>query len=140
MKTVICPICQNSLYSECFLIGETFSCPHCENELIVEDETDVPKIRAAFNLFEGFGWAHGIWRNGRLILTPAKLKIFGEIFVKILEMEKWSKETPDELSKRKEKLEIARNLLKENAIDDSFFMLARSLLDFFDQGNSEKKS
>ncbi|MFZ2958128.1 MAG: hypothetical protein WA705_14670 [Candidatus Ozemobacteraceae bacterium] len=131
MKSVTCPLCNQSLFSERFWPGENFRCPHCEHELTVEKYTDEPKVRSTHDIMDSSSWAETIWRDGRLFLTPAKLSILGETVVAGFNMEVWSKESPEQLDARAKSYAHAHQLLTEAGINDPFFALGRTLLDLF---------
>ncbi|MBF0499676.1 MAG: hypothetical protein HQM09_06060 [Candidatus Riflebacteria bacterium] len=131
MKSVACPLCNQTLFSERFWPGEHFPCPHCEHDLTVEEYKDEPRVKSTHDILDTTAWAETIWRDGRLFLTPAKLAILGEAMVSSFNMEVWSKETNEQLEERGRKYEKAHQMLQDADIQDSFFVLGRTLLDLF---------
>lgn len=114
MKSVQCPICRNTIFSETFVAGESFPCPHCDFRLDVDSYDQTPQVHTHENLFQDLNWAHGIWKNGRLFLTPQKLAVLGEMFVNAMEMEAWSGETLEQLRERLAVIVQIQGLAKES--------------------------
>ncbi|NLI75914.1 MAG: hypothetical protein GX442_05655 [Candidatus Riflebacteria bacterium] len=131
MKSVQCPVCHHSIYSETFQEGESFPCPHCEFQLVVEPYDQTPQVHTPEDLFQKMNWAHGIWKNGRLFLTPPKLAVLGEMLVNAIGLADWSKMTPDQLRKRLKDCEKAQEVLKKEKIDQPVVQIERMLLDLF---------
>jgi hypothetical protein len=131
MKSVQCPVCHQAIYSETFSPGESFPCPHCEFQLIVETYDQNPRVHTPEDLFQSLNWAQGIWKNGRLFLTPQKLAVLGEMFVRAIGLTDWSKMTPDQLRQRLAESEQAQKILKEKNLDQPVLQIERMLLDLF---------
>jgi len=131
MRSVICPLCRQGLYSETFRVGEQFRCPHCERELVVESFQDEPKVRLLRDPIESGGLAEGLWRDNRLFLTPPKLAVLGEALVAGLGMDEWSRQTTEQLEIKCKGWEKAEKVLCGEGIDAHFFALGRTLLDCY---------
>lgn len=140
MRSVICPLCRLGLYSETFRVGEQFRCPHCERELVVESFQDEPKVKLLRDPMESGGMAEGLWRDGRLFLTPAKLAVLGESLVAGLGMDEWSKQSNEQLQAKAKSWEKAEKLLAAEGIDGHFFALGRTLLDCYVTMRRNQKS
>jgi hypothetical protein len=131
MKSVQCPVCHHSIYSETFVEGETFPCPHCEFQLVVEAYDQNPKVHTPEDLFQSLNWAHGIWKNGRLFLTQQKMGVLGELLVRAMGLTDWSKKTSDQLRQRLDAIEKAQDLLRREQIDLPVMQIERLLLDLY---------
>jgi hypothetical protein len=131
LKTVACPICERRIYSESFIHGERFPCPHCQQEMTVTVEKDVPVVHSTHDLVSAGGWAGGIWREGRLRVSSEKLATLGEFVVGTLGIDGWSTLTADQIADRQARFQKAHRILKEAGIDDEFYLFGRTLLDLF---------
>lgn len=131
MKSVQCPICHNQVFSDSFAPGDHFPCPNCEHELEVEVYQDSPTVRLPEDLNVHMNWAKSIWKGGRLLLTPQKLAILGEVVVNAFELEKWSGETPEQLRQRQQRWADAEELLTKNGLKAELIGVGRTLLDIF---------
>lgn len=131
MKTVQCPICHQHIFSETFWNKEKFPCPHCSQVIEIREENGQPIADLPDGYMEQMSWAQGIWKDGRLFLTPQKLAIIGELVVEAMGMEKWSQETPEQIADRRERMHQAREALRKQGIDNSVLDLSLTLLDLF---------
>ena len=131
MRQVVCPLCHHSLYSETFRVGEQFRCPHCERELVVTSFQDEPKVKLLRDPLSSGGMAEGLWRDGRLFLTPAKLAVLGESLVAGFGMDDWSKQSEEQLLEKSKGWQRAEQILQAEGIDGHFFALGRTLLDCY---------
>lgn len=139
MKSVTCPVCQHGVYSEGFVAGERFPCPHCQHEVTVAVEADVPVLRSTRDLLEMQGWSAGLWDNGHLRLSTAKLMSLGEFVVGALDVEAWTRDDLAQLEERQRQFEKAHRLLADAGIKDEFYTLGRTLLDLFIQLRRREK-
>jgi len=131
MNSVNCPICLKKIYSETFLPGEQFPCPNCKHELTVETDPENIKVKSSYDLVDHMGWAHGIWKGDRLLVTEDKLLALGHFLISALEMEKWAKESVADLGARATKTQRIRKILADHHFHDEFYALESSLLDIF---------
>ncbi|HOT28584.1 MAG TPA: hypothetical protein PLU72_10365 [Candidatus Ozemobacteraceae bacterium] len=131
MQSVQCPLCHNQMFSETFRPGERFPCPHCEHDLIVEPYEDNPTVRLPEEISLHMNWAKGIWKDGRLFMTPQKLAVLGEMVVNALQLDKWSSETPEQLAERQTKWRESEELLVKQGYRPDMIAFGRTLLDIF---------
>ncbi|HEY9069399.1 MAG TPA: hypothetical protein VIV61_04025 [Candidatus Ozemobacteraceae bacterium] len=131
MQSVQCPLCHNQMFSETFRPGERFPCPHCEHELLVEPYEDTPTVRLPEEISLHMNWAKGIWKDGRLFMTQQKLAVLGEMVVNALQLDRWSGETPEQLSDRLKQAKEAEELLLKNGYRPDMIAFGRTLLDIF---------
>lgn len=131
MQSVQCPLCHNQMFSETFRVGERFPCPHCEHDLIVEPYDDNPTVKLPEEIGIHMNWAKGIWKDGRLFITPQKLAVLGEMVVTTLELDRWSGESVEQLSERLKQLREAEELLVKDGYRPDMIAFGRTLLDIF---------
>ena len=131
MNSVDCPICLKKIYSETFQPGERFSCPNCKHELTVESDPNRIAVKSSYDLVDHMGWAQGVLKGNRLMITEDKLISLGQFVIGALEMEKWSKESLADLGARATKTQRIRTILAEHHFRDEFYALESSLLDIF---------
>jgi len=141
MQSVQCPLCHNQMFSETFRPGERFPCPHCEHDLIVEPYEDSPTVKLPEEIGIHMNWAKGIWKDGRLFMTPQKLAVLGEMVVDALQLDRWSGETLEQLAERQKQWKDAEELLSKNGCKPDMIAFGRTLLDIFiNLRNSENGS
>jgi hypothetical protein len=131
MQTVVCPLCNRNIFSETFKVGERFPCPNCAHDLTVEPYTDTPQVKSTLDMVEKMGWANGIWKDGRLMISEEKLLTLGQFVAGAIGLEEWGKQNLEELEQKSREIARVREVLAKNGVRDEFYAFQASLLDIF---------
>lgn len=129
MKSVQCPICGTKQHSDSFPSGERFPCVSCHRDVIVSYVNESPILTPAEDILDKMAWAHGLWENGKLSVSPEKLQGLGEFLIRAMELDLWPRLSIERISEKLAEISSLRRLLAEKGSKDQFYAFYQSLLE-----------